>query len=50
MQFGLLVKEERLKTYEELARLAVAKIKECFPSGALKRPRRKRDGISASIV
>jgi|GEM_PF-1562197 len=32
MQFGLLVKEERLKTYEELARLAVAKIKESFPT------------------
>jgi len=32
LQYGLMLKEERLKTYEELARLAVAKIKEMFPS------------------
>ncbi|HWP37494.1 MAG TPA: hypothetical protein VNL18_08080 [Gemmatimonadales bacterium] len=32
LQYGLMLKEERLKTYEELARLAVAKIKETFPS------------------
>lgn len=31
LQYGLMLKEERLKTYEELARLAVAKIKEMFP-------------------
>jgi len=30
--YGLMLKEERLKTYEELARLAVAKVKEMFPS------------------
>lgn len=28
---GLMLKTERLKTYEELARLAVAKVKEMFP-------------------
>jgi hypothetical protein len=28
---GLMLKEERLKTYQELARLAVAKVKEMFP-------------------
>jgi len=32
LHYGLMLKEERLKTYEELARLAVAKIKEMFPS------------------
>jgi DNA-binding XRE family transcriptional regulator len=32
LQYGLMLKEERLKTYEELARLAVAKIKEMFPN------------------
>ena len=32
LQYGLMLKEERLKTYEGLARLAVAKIKEMFPS------------------
>jgi DNA-binding XRE family transcriptional regulator len=31
LHYGLMLKEERLKTYEELARLAVAKIKEMFP-------------------
>jgi len=31
LQYGLLVKEERIRTYEELARLAVAKVKEIFP-------------------
>jgi DNA-binding XRE family transcriptional regulator len=31
LRCGLMLKEERLKTYEELARLAVAKIKEMFP-------------------
>jgi len=31
LQYGLLVKEERIKTYEELARLAVAKVKQIFP-------------------
>lgn len=31
LQFGLLIKEERLRTYEELARLAVAKVKQIFP-------------------
>jgi len=30
--YGLMLKEERLKTYEELARMAVAKIKEMFPN------------------
>ena len=28
---GLMLKEERLKTYQELARMAVAKVKEMFP-------------------
>jgi hypothetical protein len=32
LQYGLMLKEERLKAYEELARLAVAKIKETFPN------------------
>ena len=32
LQYGLILKEERLKTYEELARLAVNKLKECFPN------------------
>ena len=32
LQYGLMLKEERLKTYEELARLTVAKLKEMFPS------------------
>lgn len=32
LQYGLMLKEERLKTYEGLACLAVAKIKEMFPN------------------
>jgi hypothetical protein len=31
LQYGLILKEERLKAYEELARLAIAKVKESFP-------------------
>ncbi|MFH0910967.1 MAG: hypothetical protein V1918_05645 [Planctomycetota bacterium] len=31
LQYGLILKDERLKAYEELARLAVNKIKEAFP-------------------
>jgi len=36
--YGLMLKEERLKTYEELARMAVAKIKEMFPGITGKTP------------
>jgi len=32
LTYGLMLKEERLKTYEELACLAVAKVKEMFPN------------------
>ena len=32
LQFGLIVKDERLRAYEELARMAVNKIKESFPN------------------
>ena len=32
LQYGLMLMEERLKTYEELAAMAVAKIKEMFPN------------------
>jgi hypothetical protein len=32
LQYGLMLKEERLKTYEELAQLTVAKVKEMFPN------------------
>lgn len=32
LKYGLMLKEERIKTYEELAQLAVAKLKEMFPN------------------
>jgi DNA-binding XRE family transcriptional regulator/ribosomal protein L22 len=32
MDYGLMLKDERLRTYEDLARLAVTKIKEAFPA------------------
>lgn len=38
LKFGLLLKEERLKTYDKLARLAVKKIQEQFPKIMAKTP------------
>ena len=32
LKCGLMLKEERIKAYEELAQLAIAKVKEMFPS------------------
>ena len=32
LQYGLIVKEERLRAYEKLARMAVNKLEECFPN------------------
>jgi len=38
LEYGLILKEERLRTYEDLARMAVNKIKECFPNLKAKTP------------
>jgi hypothetical protein len=38
LQYGLMLKDARIRTYEDLARMAVAKIKEAFPRINAKTP------------